>query len=71
MYSDNFPCYTCQCTPDFNGTDVINNPNCQLANCDIQDSIGRFIDGCIPIYYGKHVCCPINWKCRKFLNYLK
>lgn len=70
MFSDDYPCYACQCTPDFNGTDIVNNPNCELRRCGIYFDIYRFINGCVPIYYGKDYCCPSDWRCRKLkINY--
>lgn len=67
MYSDRIGCYSCICDENFDNTTIINSPNCQKVKCNIEIHYAdRLMAGCIPIYYGKSNCCPIDWRCRKW-----
>lgn len=60
------PCHECLCQKNFDNSTILNNPHCSAVNCFLQLKSLSFIQrGCIPIYYGEKVCCPIDWKCRK------
>lgn len=66
MFSDRIGCYACICDENFDNSTITNNPHCQKIKCNIEIHYGdRLIAGCIPIYYGKPNCCPIDWRCRK------
>lgn len=72
MFSDQIGCYACICDENFDNTTIINSPNCQKVKCNIEIYYAdRLMAGCIPIYYGKKYgkfnCCPIDWRCRKYL----
>ena len=63
MYPKDNSCYSCQCRNGFDNSTIIGNSNCAELNCGIElDGLGKIIDGCVPVYFGKK-CCPINWKC--------
>lgn len=64
MVSDVTGCYACICDENFDNTTIVNNPNCQKIKCNIEIHYAdRLMAGCIPIYYGKANCCPIDWRC--------
>lgn len=66
MFSDVTGCYACICDENFDNTTIVNNPNCQKIKCNLEIHYAdRLMAGCIPIYYGKVNCCPIDWRCRK------
>lgn len=66
MFSDRIGCYACICDEHFDNNTIVNNPNCQKVKCNIEIHYGdRLMLGCIPVYYGKFTCCPIDWRCRK------
>lgn len=69
IYPENEPCYRCSCTKDFNNQTLASvNQNFKKIDCGIElrnlDSIQK---GCVPIYFGDNGCCPIDFRCRKFL----
>lgn len=67
MFSDRVGCYACICDESFNNATIANNPNCQKVKCNIEIHYAdRFMAGCVPVYYGKFNCCPIDWRCRKW-----
>ncbi|PSN46820.1 hypothetical protein C0J52_09569, partial [Blattella germanica] len=62
IYPDDAPCKKCICKEGFNGTLV--EPWCRDVSCGIELHYSTEIqDGCIPVYYGKQGCCPIDWRC--------
>lgn len=65
MYPDS--CHTCLCTKEFNSSVPIDsNKDCKKVDCGIElRSLYRLQSGCVPIYYGKSDCCPIDFRCRK------
>lgn len=66
MISEVTGCYACICDEHFDNTTIVNNPNCQKVKCNIEIHFAdRLMAGCIPIYYGKVNCCPIDWRCRE------
>lgn len=61
------PCYECICSADFdNATAIADNSDCAKLDCGIEMRQAKHIrDGCVPIYYGRERCCPIDYRCRK------
>lgn len=69
MYSELYPCYKCLCTKDFDNSTLIDNPNCKTIICAISTKIDKIRKGCAPIYFSTDVCCPFQWRCRKYFIY--
>lgn len=70
MFSERHGCYACICDDGFNNETIVNNPHCQQIKCNIEVHYAdRLMAGCIPIYYGKVNCCPIGWRCRKWIYF--
>lgn len=63
------PCHECICTEDYdNVTAIEENANCIRLDCGIELEISSHIrEGCVPIYFGEKDCCPISYKCRKWI----
>lgn len=65
-------CHECICDEKLKTQDLdITTPQCQRKQCGIGSS-GEEHDllnrGCVPVYdQTKTSCCPIEWRCRKFL----
>lgn len=69
MFSGKNGCYACICDDGFDNTTLSMSTHCQRVKCNIDILYtDRVMAGCIPIYYGKAMCCPIGWKCRKRNN---
>lgn len=68
IYPNGEPCYECLCTEHFNATSKMSeNPNCMPIDCGFElRHLSQLRDGCIPIYFKNDLCCPIEFKCRKF-----
>lgn len=66
MFSGKNGCYACICDDGFDNTTLAMSTHCQRVKCNIDILYtDRVMAGCIPIYYGNAMCCPIGWKCRK------
>lgn len=66
MYPGGNTCHTCLCTNTFdNKLSVADNPDCHKIDCGIELDLGKFKSGCVPVYFEKPNCCPIETKCRK------
>lgn len=66
IYPDN-SCYECLCANGYNNaTSPAENPNCSKVNCGIELKMNKLREGCVPVYYKTPICCPIEYKCRKF-----
>ena len=52
------PCKSCRCADGFAGLD---GPGCSDVRCIINSR-----PGCVPVYTDG-VCCPMGYKCRKFV----
>lgn len=64
MYPAEKTCYKCFCQQGFDNGTIVGNPHCQEINCGIElRSVERLANGCIPVYFGNHRCCPIEWRC--------
>ncbi|KDR18192.1 kielin/chordin-like protein [Zootermopsis nevadensis] len=62
IYPEDAPCKQCICQRGFNET--LAGPWCQEISCGIELHYSRRIsDGCVPVYYGRTGCCPIDWRC--------
>lgn len=60
-------CKTCYCKPGFTGK--LEEPFCRDISCAIEiGGSNRLNNNCVPVYYGKEGCCPVRWKCRKYLQ---
>lgn len=64
------PCKECRCKAGFEGK--FEEPFCKDVSCDVELHYGsRIRKNCVPVYYGKQGCCPIDWKCREFQIFKK
>lgn len=71
MYPEKESCYSCTCVKDFDNSTIIGNPHCDEVDCGIQlRHMSKLQKECVPVYYGNERCCPISWRCRKFLTLL-
>lgn len=68
IYSPHAPCYKCICDEKFsNKTDASQNPNCKPVECGVELHQLSYLQlGCIPVYFNDGLCCPFEFKCRKF-----
>lgn len=66
------PCYECMCTETFdNATAIGDNANCAKLDCGIEvREMKNIRNGCVPVYYGRESCCPIEYRCRKWIVFL-
>lgn len=65
------PCYSCICDENFDGETKLqyNTKNCKLIDCKVEIyNLHNFKSGCAPVYFSDSPCCPINWRCRKYLH---
>lgn len=71
IYPENSSCHTCLCTKGFNSSVPIeSNKDCKKVDCGIElRNLNRLQSGCVPIYYGKSDCCPIDFRCRKSASF--
>lgn len=69
MYPESHPCYSCICGEGFDASNIFNSTHCRKQHCGIDHYIHNLQKGCTPIYYGTKRCCPISWRCRKFLRH--
>lgn len=64
MYLDD--CYQCICAEGFDNTTLVGNKDCKRIDCSLEIHYADKIKhGCVPIYYEKSTCCPIDWRCRE------
>lgn len=67
IYPKDYPCHKCICGEDFDGSKVEDNPQCQIVNCGIEiTNFSKIRKGCVPVYF-ENRCCPITYRCRKFI----
>lgn len=68
IYSAKSPCYKCLCDKNYdNTTDVSTSPSCKPVECGIELHQLSYLQlGCIPVYFDDGLCCPFEFKCRKF-----
>jgi hypothetical protein len=63
MFPNEYDCYKCFCTKDFDHKPVPINKDCVKANCNIELLEAESIKNkCVPVY-PKNVCCPYDWRC--------
>lgn len=68
MYPEN-GCFRCLCNQGFNNKTFFGNPSCKERECGFElYNLESFVNGCVPIYYGNSKCCPIDFRCRKYLE---
>lgn len=69
IYPEKESCYKCLCNEKFdNSTAIEKNPNCHLVDCGIQvHAMNNFQAGCVPVYFDDNYCCPVEFKCRKWI----
>lgn len=72
IYSPNEPCYKCLCDEKYdNKTDISQNPGCKPVECGIELHQLSYLQlGCIPVYFNDGLCCPFEFKCRKYSSLL-
>lgn len=69
IYPEGELCYKCHCAENFNNkTSFAENPNCVKIDCGIELRLLDIKAGCVPVYYKKPTCCPIEYKCRKLVE---
>lgn len=66
MWPEKEDCHNCICNEGFDNSTISGSPHCRKVECNIDFHHGDdFHRGCIPIYWKKASCCPIEWRCRK------
>lgn len=72
IYPNDFPCYQCICDEKFDNSTMISaNEQCRKIDCGIElRYLERLQKGCVPVYFGDNGCCPIEFKCRKYIKLL-
>ncbi|KAK6621131.1 hypothetical protein RUM43_011437 [Polyplax serrata] len=64
FYPNDEPCKECYCQEGFEGK--FEEPFCKNVACNVElHYASRIRDNCVPVYYGRQGCCPIDWKCPK------
>lgn len=65
FYPKDEPCKVCICKEGFSGK--YEEPYCQDVTCGVElHYTSRMTEECVPVYFGRKGCCPIDWKCRKY-----
>lgn len=69
FWPDSAPCHYCLCDTGFdNSTRVEDNKHCRKVDCGIEfRNLDRIRKGCVPVYFGDNACCPIEFRCRKYI----
>lgn len=66
-------CYQCICARGFDTSiPVHKNQHCKKYDCGHElHHLNDIRNGCVPVFFGNDRCCPIEYRCRKYLFILK
>ena len=65
IYPDEDSCMICLCSEEWDDNNPLGSGACQKYSCEFELD-KDYLSGCLPIYH-ESTCCPIEYKCRKFL----